>query len=78
MFGCHIVKPEWHKNVLKIFSFTSGLDPTLSFYGKLTSESVQPLLRRSRSRQKKDLLRNAGFHFYFRVKVKLPDVKIVG
>ena len=76
MFGCHIVKPEWHKNVLKIFSFNSGLDPTLSFYGKLTSESVQPLLRRSR--QKKDLLRNAGFHFYFRVKVKLPDVKNVG
>ena len=76
MFGCHIVKPEWHINVLKIFSFTSGLDPTLSFYGKLTSESVQPLLRRSR--QKKDLLRNAGFHFYFRVKVKLPDVKNVG
>ena len=76
MFGCHIVKPEWHKNVLKIFSFNCGLDPTLSFYGKLTSESVQPLLRRSR--QKKDLLRNAGFHFYFRVKVKLPDVKNVG
>ena len=76
MFGCHIVKPEWHINVLKIFSFTSGLDPTLSFYGKLTSESVQPLLRRSR--QKKDLLRNAGFHFYFRVKVKLPNVKNVG